>query len=175
MPATMPTTVSPTLKERHKLFNLLLARAGLTPNSLAAVIAMPTAQGNIWRYSKGEVADPRGKWVQAAATYLKVHRTALVDDDAARIEAERQGLSLNAANEPATRYHPPERKRQAGIDPGMLALQIADLMRGFSESQRRIAAPLFQGAAENPDEAPKIAAALRALLLNPEKQSATGT
>jgi hypothetical protein len=166
----------PALLSHHLLFDALLKRHGLFANTLAAEIGLPTSQGTISKFQRGLVRDPRGGWIEPAAQRLGVKAAALRDDSAAREEAARLGISLNTAREPSPIWPVNAASRgQARIDPGMLVLQIADLMRAFNPAQRELAAPLFKGAAEHPEEATKIAAALRTLLSEAGKQQSTGT
>lgn len=158
----------------HVFLSLLLESKGLTDSTLASAINLPKTQGTINKFLAGGVKNPRSSWVKPAAKHLNITWTALVDEDAAEQEAQRLGLldgPVQAREQPTPAYRP----RQAQIDPGMLVLQIADLMRAFTPAQREIAAPLFQGAAKDPDEATNIAAAIRALLASPsEKQRKSG-
>lgn len=142
-----------------EFLKLLMAAHGLNQKTLAARLGRPTDQPTIGKFLRGEVSDPRAHWAKKAPKELGFNPLALADPDVARQEASRLGLRGLAAAPVAA-----ARQAQAGIDPGMLALQIADVMRRCSPSQRKTAAALFAGAAEDPDEAPQIASALRALL-----------
>lgn len=154
-------TVEP--MDRFNFLKALLTSKGMGPTAAAELIRVRASQGNISRFLKREVVDPRGKWTKELPRAMGFDPAALRDDDVARSEALRLGLLTEGVAPPASIKSARE-ARQARIDPGMLALQIADLMRGYSQSQRETASALFQGAARSPEEAPAIAAALRALL-----------
>lgn len=149
--------------DRFDFLQALLTSKGMGPTAAADLIRARTSQGNISRFLQRDVADPRGKWTKDLPRAMGFDPAALRDDDVARSEARRLGLITGGVAPPAS-IKTAREARQARIDPGMLALQIADLMRGYSQSQRETASALFQGAARAPDEAPAIAAALRALL-----------
>ena len=142
------------------LAKLLEARS-LKSSTAAALIDRPTDQGTISKFLAGRVKDPRGEWAKRLPKALGFDPAALRDDEVATKEALRLGIVEDA---PAPTVKLAREARQNRIDPGILALQIADLMRGYSQSQRETASALFQGAARQPDEAVAIAAALRALL-----------
>lgn len=145
-----------------EFLQLLLARREMGPTEAARAIELPSAQGTISKFLRGDVQDPRGQWTKLLPKKLGFDAAALRDEDVAEREAAKLGLKgVGEAPAPIPITRKP---KQAQIDPGMLALQIADLMRGFSPCQRKTASALFAGAAETPDEAPQIAAALRALL-----------
>ncbi len=60
------------------------------------------------------------------------------------------------------------------VDPGALALQLGELMRGVSPSVRELAGSLLRSAASNPADAPRVADALRALLHHGPRSVPTG-
>lgn len=146
----------------HDFFTLLLRAKGMTATSLARAIGLPKSQGTISKFENGDVKAPRGAWVARAVEHLQIDPAALQYPAVASREAARLGLSSERTPDAELRFAP--KVKQARIDAGMLVLQIADLMRGYSEARRKLAAPLFHGAAENPEQAPKIADAVRALL-----------
>lgn len=156
----------------------LLDAKGLTANGLAMKVNRPAAQGNISRYLTGDVQNPRGAWVELAGKELGFDPAALIYEATAEREYARlMGQKSGAGNQVSRAPIPlPAKSKRTAIDPGMLVIQIADLMRAFDQDQRDLAAPLFAGAARAPDKAPAIAASVRALLDGQQKRNdATGT
>lgn len=149
--------------DRFDFLAALLRSKGMGPTAAAALIKTPGAQGTISKFLARNVGDPRGTWAKELPRAMGFDPAALRDDDVARAEALRLGLLADGVA-PLASLKAARAARQVRIDPGMLALQIADLMRAYSQTQRETAGALFQGAAKTPDEAPAIAAALRALL-----------
>lgn len=161
-------TLGPNLADvtPQALLRALLERDGLTANALAVELHRPKMQGTLSRYLRGETKDPRSAWVSLVAKKFKVPESAFRDEETATQVAARLGFVEGApvvsmAGQRATKT------RQNRIDAGMLALQIADLMRSVSPSKRTAAAALFSSAATAPDDAPSIASSLRALLEEP--------
>lgn len=139
----------------------VLASKALTPNALAVAIQRPGSQGTISRYISGKVSEPKQSWTVPAARYLGFDHLALSDERTAAREAERMGLMGTVV----TRLEERRPRVQARIDPGMLILQISEVMRGHSQSIRDVAAPLFSSAALcSPEDAAKLADAARAIL-----------
>lgn len=147
----------------HEFIDSLLVSKGLTGNGFARELGKPKWQPTINRFLNGKTKDPRAEWVEPAAKKLGVSTDAFRSELVATSEAERLGLSEPGrklvAMQPQSRY-----RAQSRIDPGMIAIQIGDLMREHDDAVRAAAAALFSGAAMKPDEAATIAARLRGLL-----------
>jgi len=82
------------------LFNNLLTKRGLNPNSLAAAIKRPTAQSGFYRFRKGIIKQPRkDASIELAAKRLGVNVLAFYDEELAEREWARvEGKKSNPSS-----------------------------------------------------------------------------
>lgn len=163
--------------EPRTLFKLLLDSKFLNPDRLAREMkdahkTESNLQTTFHRFLKpsGSTKDPRRSWTTPTAEFLGVHPDAFHSKTVAQQEAERLGLKEDGAVRQFARRAPGVTR----IDPGMLAIQIGQLMGDHDDATRRAAASLFAGACEHPDNASEYAGRLRGLLAQPQKQKASG-
>ena len=148
----------------------LFASRGTTPTAFLRANGMGKLQPTLSRFLGGHTASPRAKWVARVADALGVAPEAFWLERAADAEALR--LNIDAARAPVPISRAP-RSRQARIDPGHLAHQLANLMRGYDQDMREAAAPLVRIAMTQPDRADEMAAKLRQLLADDRPQAET--
>lgn len=144
------------------LVNNILAIKERRPSQFLKEHNLEKLQPTFSRWLSRQTRDPRAHWTGPVAKALGIKPAAFHDEAVADEEAMRLGL----LRLPASPVHPlpAKRPRQARIDAGTLALQIADLMRGFDQDIRDASAPLFKIAASQPDRAGEVAEKLRSLL-----------
>lgn len=145
----------------HELYQALLKTKGLSDTSLARELRRPSLQPTLSRFRSGETKDPRQEWVELVAKYFNVPTEAFRSDQKATEVAAALGLD---SGESRVRDELPRRRKQAGIDPGMLVLQLADVMRPVNAATREAAAALLSSVVRDPAQAPVLATRMRNLL-----------
>lgn len=142
----------------HEFVSALFAARGITPTAFLRSKGMTSLQPTLSRFLNGHTASPRSRWVVRLAEELGVAPESFWLEKAADAEARR----LQLPDTPTLLRT--AKPRQARIDPGFLAHQLANLMRGYDQDMREAAAPLVRIAMTQPDRADEIAAKLRSLL-----------
>lgn len=70
-----------------EFLQLLLARREMGPTEAARAIELPSAQGTISKFLRGDVQDPRGHWTKLLPKKLGFDAAALRDEDVAESES----------------------------------------------------------------------------------------
>lgn len=155
------------------LVSSILAIKERTPSRFLVEHGLAKLQPTFSRWLSRQTKDPRAHWTVPVAKALGIKPAALHDEAAADEEAMRLGLLKMPPAAASLHALPARRPRQARIDAGVLALQLADLMRGFEQDIRDAAAPLFKIAATQPERGGEVAEKLRQLLAEPPSRETT--